>query len=227
MINAERKELLKDYLEGFDKTPKEHIGYMETEYLLDVMGMQTKRTCKLEGQGITPVILGEERCYDSFDIAFRMLLHTNWQVKYNPFDLSQILVVSSDDKNKFLLQEKYIQPMALYDRTEGDAEELHKVFAYNEQVEDYIIEERATSSRIVSNMMQDNPALEDTLAKHLLTDSLGQHKNQKSKARLKTAEQAKAKVIEIEANAKERKQTSWQEEQDEYLSDKVDLNEYL
>lgn len=227
MINAERKELLKDYLEGFDKTPKEHIGYMETEYLLDVMGMQTKRTCKLEGQGITPVILGEERCYDSFDIAFRMLLHTNWQVKYNPFDLSQILVVSSDDKNKFLLQEKYIQPMALYDRTEGDAEELHKVFAYNEQVEDYIIEERANSSRIVSNMMQDNPALEDTLAKHLLTDSLGQHKNQKSKARLKTAERAKAKVIEIEANTKERKQTSWQEEQDEYLSDKVDLNEYL
>ena len=74
--------------------------------------------------------------------------------------------------------------------------------------------------------MQDNPALEDTLAKHLLIYFF-YFKNQKSKARLKTAEQAKAKVIEIEANIKEKKQTSWQEEQDEYLSDKVDLNEYL
>lgn len=230
MINAERKELLGDYLKGFDKTPKEHIGYMETAYLLDVLGMQTKRTCKLEGQGITPVILGEERCYDSFEIGFRMLLHADWQVRYNPFDLKEILVVSSDNKHKYLLQEKYIQPMALYDRTEGDAKELHKIWAYNDEVEDYITEERANSSRIVNNLFADNPALEDTLAKHLLVDSMGQHKNQKSKARLQ-----ERRTIEIAAESESKRQEmeslkqqkNWQQEQDEYLEEKIDLEKYL
>lgn len=230
MLNAERKELLEEYLKGFDKTPKEHIGYMETPYLLDILGMQTKRTCKLEGQGITPVILGEERCYDSFDIGFRMLLHTDWQVRYNPFDLKEILVVSSDNKHKYLLQEKYIQPMALYDRTENDAKELHKIWNYNSEVEDYIVEERANSSRIVSNFLNETPALEDTLAKHLLVDSLGQHKNQKSKARLK-----ERRMIEVAVNTEEKnrearfksQEKNWQEEQDEYLSEKIDLEKYL
>lgn len=230
MLNTERKELLKEYLKGFDKTPKEHIGYMETAYLLDILGMQTKRTCKLEGQGITPVILGEERCYDSFDIGFRMLLHTNWQVKYNPFDLREILAVSSDNKHKFVLREKYIQPMALYDRTEGDAEQLHKVWTYNDEVEDYITEERANSSRIVNNLFAENTALEDTLAKHLLTDSLGQHKNQKSKARLKERQMIEVAVVQEakrQSQIAEKQQRSWQEEQDEYLEEKIDLEKYL
>lgn len=230
MLTAERKEQLEEYLKGFDKTPKEYIGYMDTTYLLDVLGMQTKRTCKLEGQGITPVIMGEERCYDSFDIGFRMLLHANWKVKYNPFDLKEILVISSDDKHKYLLQEKYIQPMALYDRTEGDAKELHKIWAFNEEVEDLITEERTKSSRIVSNFLNDTPALEDTLAKHLLVDSLGQHKNQKSKARLK---ERRTIEIAVEQDANRQKQEaenqkrSWQEEQDEYLTEKIDLEKYL
>lgn len=230
-ITMERKELLEDYLKGFDKTPKEHIGYMDTAYLLDVLGMQTKRTCRLEGQGITPVILGEERCYDSFEIGFRMLLHADWQVKYNPFDLKEILVVSSDNKHKFLLKEKYIQPMALYDRTENDAKELHKIWAYNDEVEDYITEERANSSRIVSNLFTENPALDDTLAKHLLTDSLGQHKNQKSKARLKERRTIEVAVVqenkrqEMESQKQEK---NWQTEQDEYLEEKItDFDKYL
>lgn len=230
MINAERKELLGDYLKGFDKTPKEHIGYMETAYLLDVLGMQTKRTCKLEGQGITPVILGEERCYDSFEIGFRMLLHADWQVRYNPFDLKEILVVSSDNKHKYMLQEKYIQPMALYDRTEGDAKELHKIWAYNDEVEDYITEERANSSRIVNNLFTDNPALEDTLAKHLLVDSMGQHKNQKSKARLqerRTIEVAVVQENKRQEMESQKQQKNWQQEQDEYLEEKIDLEKYL
>lgn len=230
MLNTERKELLEEYLKGFDKTPKEHIGYMKTAYLLDILGMQTKRTCKLEGQGITPVILGEERCYDSFEIGFRMLLHTNWKVKYNPFDLKEILAVSSDNKHKFVLREKYIQPMALYDRTEGDAEQLHKVWAYNDEVEDYITEERANSSRIVNNLFAENTALEDTLAKHLLTDSLGQHKNQKSKTRLKerqTIEVAVVQEAKRQSRIAEKHQKSWQEEQDEYLEEKIDLEKYL
>ena len=230
MLNTERKELLEEYLKGFDKTPKEHIGYMETAYLLDILGMQTKRTCTLEGQGITPVILGEERCYDSFEIGFRMLLHTNWKVKYNPFDLKEILAVSSDNKHKFVLREKYIQPMALYDRTEGDAEQLHKVWAYNDEVEDYITEERANSSRIVNNLFTENTALEDTLAKHLLTDSLGQHKNQKSKTRLKerqTIEVAVVQEAKRQSRIAEKHQKSWQEEQDEYLEEKIDLEKYL
>jgi len=227
MIGSERKELLSAYLEGFDKTPKEHIGYMDTSYLLDVLGLQTKKTCKLEGQGITPVILGEERCYDSFDIGFRMLLHADWQIRYNPFDLNNILVVSSDDKHKFLLQEKYIQPMALYDRKEGDAEQLHKVWDFNDSVEDYIIEERTKSSRIVSNLFNENTALEDTLAKHLLTDSIGQHKNRKSEARMKVTRSIEAVTAKTEEKQRKLVSANWQDEQDQYLSDKIDLDKYL
>ncbi|WP_086984871.1 hypothetical protein [Elizabethkingia miricola] len=227
MIGAERKELLKAYLEGFDKTPKEHIGHMDTLYLLDVLGLQTERTCKLEGQGITPVLLGEERCYDSFDIGFRMLFKTDWQVRYNPYDLKEILVVSSDHKHKHLLQEKYIQPMALYDRKEGDAAELQKIYDYNASVEDYIIEERAKSSRIVSNMFNQYSALDDTLAKHVLTDSLGQHKNRKSASRLQVAKAIEVTTVKNEEKKKKDSEATWISEQEEYLNGKVDINKYL
>ncbi len=227
MIGAERKELLKAYLEGFDKTPKEHIGHMDTLHLLDVLGLQTERTCKLEGQGITPVLLGEERCYDSFDIGFRMLFKTDWQVRYNPYDLKEILVVSSDHKHKHLLQEKYIQPMALYDRKEGDAAELQKIYDYNASVEDYIIEERAKSSRIVSNMFNQYSALDDTLAKHVLTDSLGQHKNRKSASRLQVAKAIEVTTVKNEEKKKKDSEATWISEQEEYLNGKVDINKYL
>ena len=129
-----------------------------------------------------------------------------------------------------MLREKYIQPMALYDRKEGDAEQLHKVWAYNDEVEDYITEERANSSRIVNNLFAENTALEDTLAKHLLTDSLGQHKNQKSKARLKERQMIEVAVVQEakrQSQIAEKQQRSWQEEQDEYLEEKIDLEKYL
>lgn len=227
MIDAERRDLRQAYLNGFDKTPKETIGYMDSLYMLDVIGVQTSRTCKLEGQGITPVLMGEERCYDSFDINFRMLFKADWKVKYTPFNLEQILVTSTDDKHKFLLQEKYIQPMALYDRTEGDAKELHKIGNFNDEMEEYIIEERTKSSRIVQNLFNENSALEDTLAKHQLTDSQGQHKLQKSAERLRIASRIKATSEKQEAKAQKEAVVSWQEEQDEYLSTKVDVNKYL
>jgi len=58
----------------------------------------------------------------------------------------------------------------------------------------------------------------------VLVDSNGQHKNNKSAARLNGAQ----KMLEKQ-NKKETKQQekSWQQEQEEYLSNKIDINKYL
>ena len=78
--------------------------------------------------------------------------------------------------------------------------------------------------QLVENLFNENPKLSDTLTKLVLVDSNGQHKDNKSAARLAGAQ----KMLEKQ-NKKEAKETekSWQQEQEEYLNNKVDLNKYL
>ncbi|WP_170244097.1 hypothetical protein, partial [Bizionia algoritergicola] len=94
------------------------------------------------------------------------------------------------------------------------------------KVTNMIVDERANNSRILEPFM-DQPQLNDTLAKHLISDSLGQHKNNKSRERLNAQNKA-TKLIESN-NRKQAKthEKSFLDEQLEYYSDKVDINEYL
>ena len=165
-------------------------------YLLN-FGAETGFRNVLEGCGLRPTILGVKRDYDCFDLTFRDHASERWTVKYDPEDLHEVLAVSEDGTRRYMLEEKYVQPMALADRSETDSQELKRVRDYNKALEaetgrrlsDHYEAARRVIERAAELPIHGTPALgaclEDRL---LLTDSRGQHKDNRSRKRLATAD---------------------------------------
>lgn len=192
-IEKERKEKVQAYLEHWNELPEEDRIPFATNEFLRAFGQTTGYTNKLQGNGITATINGEEYYFDSFDQNFRKYAYVDWCLYFDPSDMSEVLAVNAEshhgrlvkviDSVEFMLEEKYIQPMALYDRKEGDGAQLQKVFDYNENLKESIIERGSKNNEVLQELFIQNPQLE-TLQKMLITDSTGQHKDQKSAERL-------------------------------------------
>lgn len=193
-IEAERAEKRNEYMRNWYNLPDEDKLPMTQNEYLRLWGEYTGYTNKMRGNGLTPTINGEVRYFDTFNLKFREYFHTDWMVRYDPQDLSQILVTNAQSRDgklikeigtvEFILDQKYIQPMALYDRQDGDAEKLQEVFDYNKQLEKVVIERNAERYQTIQELVTNNKEVE-TLQKLMITDSRGQHKEQKQKAKQK------------------------------------------
>lgn len=226
IINAERNKKIEDYANNWLNTKPEHKTLMNIENYLLTFGNNTGHTNKLKGEGLVLTIHGQKHWYDSFDINFRHKAHLDWSIQYDANDLSKVLAVSSDQSERFILEQKYIQPLALADRIEGDGEQLQKIRDFNANTINMIVDERANNARLLEPFL-DNPQLNDTLAKHLLTDSVGQHKNNKSSQRLNTIENAKKLDLKQAKKATKKQTKTFKDEQEQYYSEKIDVNQYL
>jgi len=182
IINQERRKKIERYLELWNKMPETDKILMGRESYLLNYGESTGYTYMLNGSGIQPTINGVKVDYDCFEPAFRKHSSTRWEIRFDPEDLSTALAVSENQELRFMLEEKYVQPMALKDRKDGDYEQLERVRNFNKVLEAEITETRAISGSIVRDTIERNPELE-TLKKLLLVDSHGQHKNQLSAAK--------------------------------------------
>jgi len=89
-----------------------------------------------------------------------------------------------------------------------------------------IIDERAENARLLDPFLN-QPELNDTLAKHLLTDSVGQHKNHKSRERLEAARNARQLVEKTAKKEEKKNHKTFADEQQEYHESKVNINEYI
>ena len=96
--------------------------------------------------------------------------------------MSRALAVNEDRSLQFMLEEKYVQPMALKDRKDGDSEQLERVRSYNKKLEKEVTEFRAMSAENASEFIGMLPQFE-TLKKMCITDSKGQHKLNRNCAR--------------------------------------------
>ncbi|MFI3296552.1 MAG: hypothetical protein R3Y59_02865 [bacterium] len=182
-IAMERKELLDDYIKRYNAAPAERKLPLAYEQYLLHYGATTGHRNLLQGSGLKVTIDGVKHDYDCFHPEFRRYSSTRWAVHYDPDDKRRALAVSEDGTLQFLLEEKYVQPMALADRQEGDHEQLERVWQHNrEQAERTAIRLGAHQDN-VSALLEGKRELE-TLSKLMLVDSTGQHKNVKSKARL-------------------------------------------
>lgn len=196
IIEFERQSKREAYLEQWakvrdeDKIELSYESYLSTfgEPIMKRNNKELRETYMLQGSGINATIRGIKRAYDCFDPLFRRYASTQWGIVFDPEDTSRILAVNADESLRFVLEEKHIQPMALKDRQEGDAYELGRVREYNDQVVDYITERRATAAENVRELFNENPQLDGTLAKLLLVDSNGQHKNNRNIGRTKRKE---------------------------------------
>ncbi|MCB6232343.1 hypothetical protein LIS90_13915, partial [Flavobacterium psychrophilum] len=143
-IENDRAEKINSYTTNWLRLPEADRLPLATMDYLRWFGEHTGYTNRLQGQGVAPTILGESRFYDTFDLNFRKYAHLDWLIRYDPQDLTQVLVTNAKSKDgrlqedigthQFLLTDKYIQPMALYDRKEGDSDELHKIYAHNKSL---------------------------------------------------------------------------------------------
>jgi hypothetical protein len=205
LMDMERSAKVAEYVERFEAMPVEDRQPLSNYEYLYLFGQTHTHTNKLRGDGLTPTLGGVSFTFDSFDQRFRECAYMDWAVKYDPADMSSILVMNakSDANSKlkeivgthrFELQQKFVQPMALYDRKAGDAEELAKITQFNKSMKDNIMTHSNENQAIVEELFNSNPQLNDTLTKMVLCDSTGQHKDNKSKVRLK-----KAEVMELPA----------------------------
>ncbi|HHT23139.1 MAG TPA: hypothetical protein GXZ87_07510 [Bacteroidales bacterium] len=151
-------------------------------YLLQ-FGSTTGRPILMQHNGLLPTIEGVKRTYDCFDVNFRKHSSVKWNVMYDPDDMSRALAVNEEQTLQFLLEEKYVQPMALKDRKEGDSEQLQRVREFNRELIQEVTEFRAETAEQSRGILEMVPELE-TLKKLAITDSKGQHKNERNKARL-------------------------------------------
>ena len=193
IVEAERAAKREAYLARWGETPAADRLPLRPEDYLYLFGAETGHKNLLQGSGVQPTINGIRRDYECFDLRFREHYGVQWTVRYDPDDLREALAVNDDGTLRFLLRQKHVQPMALHERREGDGEALAEVNRFNKMLEASITERRAASDAAVRQLVDDNPQLNDTLAKLVLVDSRGQHKDQRNALR------GRKKVAEITA----------------------------
>ncbi|WP_353123710.1 hypothetical protein [Dysgonomonas capnocytophagoides] len=207
------------FIEAFLKLPEDEKLLMPEDLYLYKFGNKALPNRKT-GQGITPTIDGKVRFYDCFDLKFRDHYGERWILHYDPEDTSRALAVAEKNEQlQYMVEEKYVQPMALKDRKDGDSDELQRIFNFNKADREYITEERKKGAEIVQQLFVENKELDGgTLAKVMLTDSRGQHKihrygiEQGTDAEFEDVKESKPKV---------------KDKSNDYLKNKVDLTQYL
>jgi len=213
------------FLALWAQMPEDHKVELSHENYLFLFGETTGHRNTLEGSGLNITIRGLKRHYDCFDLSFREHGSTAWEVRYDPDDLTRVLAVNKDETRRYVLEEKYVQPMALRERQEGDSEQLQRVRNYNKELEQNIIDFRANNARTLQSAALELPEFGSTLKKLLITDSAGQHKNHRNHARmLRQAERLNEKYEEAvlleESN-------DFNERRRNYIKSKVDLSQYI
>ena len=193
MIQAERAELETAYVAQFEA---EGLIELKTAQYLMAFGESTgERRYLLQGCGIRCTIGTRKMDYDCFDTHFRKYPSTRWQLRYDPEDLHYAVAVNEDESLQFTLEEKYIQPMALADRKEGDVRELQRVMDFNRRKEQELMDELTPMEDRARELLE-----QTTLSKLLITDSRGQHKLPKAKARLAAANAELVEAVETGDN---------------------------
>lgn len=223
LIEMDRKIKVDKYLEGWKSLSEDRkLSFPRINWLSTFGELAQPR--KMQPMGIQLQLNGIIRWYDTDDRDFRNYGHKTWYVRYDPNDMSSVLAVVNVGTQKkplegtirFLLEEKQAQPMALADRKEGDIDNLMRIRQFNREMDQEVIRKRSESAETVRALFEDNrELLEDTLTAHVITDSLGQHKNQRNALRAATAPKAVAPVKQEEP-----------EEAEEYTID-IDENDFL
>ena len=180
IIEAERAAKRAELLELLTRLPdKYRLPMSRADYLL-AYGETTSRTIQLEGCGVRPQLLGVRRAYDTFDPSFREHADADWSVYYDPDDLSNILVTTEGDTRRYLLEEKYVQPMALAEQSAADRAELARVQAYNKAQRESVEERIMSAHELVHVALAENEVGKNILNRLMLLDSKGQHKDERS-----------------------------------------------
>ena len=184
IIAAERKLKGEQYLLALQSS---EIRKMTRADYLKAVGTVRERTIRANGKGLIMQIAGAEYVYDSMDMSFRQSLNKEWRVIYDPQDMSSVLIEDAKGSSTtFVLQEKYVQPMAVIDQVPEDRVQLGMVRDANKALESSITEKRRESRELVEDLMSEIPALGEFRQKLMFTYK-GQQKDPLQEAKNKRA----------------------------------------
>ena len=185
MIEFDRNVKRDAFVNKWTEMPQDkHLAFNKNDFLY-AFG-ETAAPRKLNGDGVRLQIDGQKFWYDCFDPEFRNYGHATFFLRYNPADMDTVMAIENvgtlkepkEGAMRFMLERKYEQPMALMDRKPGDIEELMRVRQFNEDMVEDIILKRKESGDIVRSLFEENAdRLANTLTAHVITDSLGRHKD--------------------------------------------------
>ena len=99
-----------------------------------------------------------------------------WTIHYDPSDLTHVLATDDKGELRYMLEEKYVQPMALMDRKEGDAAELQRIAEFNKTMVATATQRRIEADTCTENLLL-GAGIDPKLSQMIITDGRGQHKN--------------------------------------------------
>lgn len=201
MMVQERAKKAEAYMQAWKRTGEERkMPFREEEYLL-LMGETSGRTNRLGGEGLRLEIQGERINYDSFDISLREHYNEDWIVRYDPEDMSRVLISNAVRKGlkdagkeigtlRYMMQRCMKVPMALADQKPEHFEYRGQVNRFNKDLQQYIDEKTADVDNHIRTLHQRIPEVlnNDLLERYLIMDSKGQHKDARSKMRSEAAD---------------------------------------
>lgn len=196
MMMKERAMKIKDFMAAWEQTEEARkLPFCDEEYLL-LMGETTGRTNHINGDGLRLEMQGERINYDTFDISLREHYNEDWIVRYDPEDMSRILISNAVRKGlkdagkeigtlRYMMQKCMKAPMALADQKPEHFEYRNRVKGFNEELQQRIDDKVASVDGHIKNLQQRIPELINNtlLDRYLITDSRGQHKDARSKMR--------------------------------------------
>ncbi len=196
MMMKERAMKIKDFMAAWEQTEEARkLPFCDEEYLL-LMGETTGRTNHINGDGLRLEMQGERINYDTFDLSLREHYNEDWIVRYDPEDMSRILISNAVRKGlkdagkeigtlRYMMQKCMKAPMALADQKPEHFEYRNRVKGFNEELQQHIDDKVASVDGHIKNLQQRIPELINNtlLDRYLITDSRGQHKDARSKMR--------------------------------------------
>ena len=202
LMSVYRRDALPAYQTAMAALPAEERMVLGTKQYLRLFGESTGQTYSLRGTGINVRIDGTPHQYDLLAnpddkaamaeaIRFREKCWEKWSVVRDPLDTAHILVENKDRTEQYVLTLKDEQPMALKDRKPGDYERLAAIWKFNKALKEHVTEtlsgHQLNAQCLMHNAQPDGQtAIEkrdyETLSKALITDSRGQHKNERYEA---------------------------------------------
>lgn len=201
MIEMERAKKIDAYRAAWEQTDDSRKTPFSTEEYLMLMGETTGLTNKLTGSGLFIEYMGKRLCFDSFDLSLRNYYNEDWIVRFDPDDMSQVLISNAKrlksgkvDKEignlRYLLQQDIKVPMALADQKPEHFEYRSQVSSFNKDLTKHVQKQVDKVDKHIENIRQRVPELisDSLLDRYLLTDSRGQHKDERSRMRQEAAD---------------------------------------
>jgi hypothetical protein len=182
IIERIRASKIDAYMELWEATAEADKLEMTTENYLMTFGQTKGKPNQRESDGLHKTINGVKHTWECFNPAFRNFDHLKFDIYFDPTNMDKVLAVSEDKAHRFLLEKPYIQPMALKDRKVGDSGALQRIKEFNASLEKQVSDFRAQNIQEMADVL---PIMlqNETLQKFCLTDSNGQHKNNRNDAR--------------------------------------------